>query len=108
MGRERNLLSKPVRTWRQLLPTFRHQNLRWRICRYPGRIAREPELVEASSQYFLQVFAGDGGAVRCNLFRTADRNDVSTGVTAFRSQIDHPVRILDDIQIVFDDQHRTS
>ena len=35
----------------------------------------------------------------------AERMEVAAGIAAFRTQINDPVRALDDIQVMFDDDH---
>ena len=39
----------------------------------------------------------------CDLLRASFRDDLSAGLASFRSEVDHPIGGLDDIQIVFDD-----
>ncbi|MNT60026.1 hypothetical protein D3C72_1975830 [compost metagenome] len=47
--------------------------------------------------------AGRGGR---DSFRRALRHDMAAAVAAFRAHVDQPVRRLDDVQVVFDDEHR--
>ena len=39
-------------------------------------------------------------------FRRANGHNAPTLVSPFRSEIDHPIRGLDHVQVVFDDHHR--
>ena len=43
-----------------------------------------------------------------DLLGRSDCDDVAARVSAFGPEVDDPVRGFDDIQIVLDDQHRTS
>ena len=49
-----------------------------------------------------------GAWVACDLLRRADRNYLTAAGAAFRSEIDHPIGGLDDIEIVLDDDHRVA
>jgi hypothetical protein len=40
-----------------------------------------------------------------NLFRRSFGNDSTTFIAGFRTQINHPIRAFDHIQVVFDDHH---
>ena len=53
---------------------------------------------------FFQVPPGVGIARSRNLLRRAFGDDLAAALAAFRSQIDHPVRAADHIQVVLDDQ----
>ena len=48
------------------------------------------------------------GRVVRDLLRRAGGNDASAAVAALGSEVDHPVGGLDDIQVVFDDDHRVA
>ncbi len=43
-----------------------------------------------------------------NFFRRALGNDAPTAIAAFRAHIDHPIRRLDDFEIVLDHHHRVA
>src|SRR5215831_18843572 len=63
---------------------------------------------QSFSEAFFQKLAGDRGAVCCDLFRRPYGDHVTARVATFRAEVDDPVGRLDDIQIMLDDQHRTS
>jgi len=43
-----------------------------------------------------------------DFFRRAGGDDGAAAAAAFRAHVDQPVRGLDDVQIVFDDDHRVA
>ena len=45
---------------------------------------------------------------RHHLFRRPLHDDASARVTAFRAEINDPIRGLDDVEIVFDDEERVA
>ena len=46
--------------------------------------------------------------VGSNLFRRPDRDDLATGIPAFRPHIDDPIGRLDDVEVVLDDEERAA
>ena len=43
-----------------------------------------------------------GGRIRRHLLRSAGRHDLAAGVASLRPEVDHPVRRLDDVEVVLD------
>ena len=58
-------------------------------------------------QHPIQVAAGVRAGL-CNLFRRALRYDTAAALSAFGPQVDHPIRALDDVEMVFDHDHRVA
>ena len=56
-------------------------------------------------QYVFQELACVGVFHLGDLFWRSFANDPAATATAFRAQVDDPVRGFDDIQVVFDDNH---
>jgi len=52
--------------------------------------------------------AGIGMSHPCDLLGRALRNNFAAPVTAFRPQVNHPVRGLDHIQVVLDNHNRVA
>lgn len=53
-----------------------------------------------------EEFAGPAFLDLCDLFRCADRNDLTTAISAFGAQIDDVIGRLYDVEIVLDHQNR--
>ena len=54
----------------------------------------------------MQEFPGVRGRNLDNIFRSACRDDSPSLIPALRTQVDDMIRRLDDVEIVFDDNHR--
>ena len=59
-------------------------------------------------QVFSQRLAGVGLRALRDDFRSAGDNQASALVSAFRPQVEDPIRTFDDIEVMFDHQHRVS
>lgn len=55
-----------------------------------------------------QVNAGMRAFIAGDLFRSPGGHDVSTGLPAFRPQVDDPISLGDELQVVFDNQDRVA
>jgi hypothetical protein len=54
----------------------------------------------------MKELAGKAGFIQRDLLRGAFDHNISTGVTAFRSEVDDPVHSLNPIQVMVDDDNR--
>ena len=60
---------------------------------------------EAAVQQRAEDVARVGAAGACDFFRGAGGDDAATVLAAFWSKIDDMVGALDDVEIMFDDEH---
>jgi hypothetical protein len=57
----------------------------------------------SAPEQFCQELAGMRAPGRCNLLRRALRHHSTTTLTPFGTEVDNPVRALDDVEVVLDD-----
>ena len=57
-------------------------------------------------KHTLQEFSRVAGCAFHNVLRRALSNNLSTPVSGFRAEINHPIRAFDDVKVVLDDDDR--
>ena len=71
------------------------------LCQRAARCFPPPKQLGQKPACITPLHLGD-------FFRRSGCDDLAPPITAFRAKVDHPVRRLDDLQVVLDDRHRVA
>src|SRR5262249_50480846 len=62
-------------------------------------------ILRLGRQHCMKELSGQRGRILGNLLRSTDADNVASGVAAFGTQVDNPIRCFHHVQIMFDDQN---